>query len=111
MSLTSVAPDQPGQLETLAGLVAARLRDMHILQDDRWLDRQAVMAYSGLKASAISRAFAGPDDMARLHSHRLGERGYPRTKRAVVDAWISGATEEQQRQVCGCDRIHRWNPT
>lgn len=110
MSLTSVAPDQPGQLEQLAGLIAAQLRDMHAMADDRWMDRQAVMDYSGLKGSAISRAFGGVMNTPKLHSHRLGDKGHPRTKRAVVDVWVFGATEEQQRQVCGCDRIHRWKP-
>jgi hypothetical protein len=106
--VTAVAPE-PGQLETLASLIASRVQEM-AGQPERWMDRPAVMDYTGFGATAISRAFAGGGDGHALHCHRVGERGHPRTKRSVVDAWVSGATEDQQRQVCGCPQLLRWTP-
>jgi hypothetical protein len=105
--VSAPAPDQPAQLETLAGLIASRVKEMQSTPE-RWMDRPAVMEYSGFGASVVSRSMNGADPA--LHCHRLGDRGHPRTKQSVVDAWVSGASLEQQRQVCGCPRLHRWKP-
>lgn len=100
---------EPGQLEILAGLVAARVSDLADT-DTRWMDRAAVMAHTGFGGSTVSRAFTGSMDVPKLHSHSIGGRGRPNTRRAVVDAWMCGADEQQQIQVCGCNRLHRWKP-
>lgn len=105
--MTAPAGFDPGQLGTLAGIIAARVQEIQAVPE-RWMERPAVMEYSGFGASVVSRAMNGGDPP--LHCHRFGDRGHPRTKQSVVDAWIVGASLEQQRQVCGCTRLHRWTP-
>lgn len=100
----------PDQLGILAGLIAARVAEIQA-GPDPWMDRAAVMEHAGLGGTAITRAMNGGHNGGhQLHHHRPGDRGHPRTKSSVVDAWLCGANVEQQRQVCGCPTLHRWTP-
>lgn len=105
MSAPSV-PDAPGQLEILAGLVAARVAEI-LAAPEEWLDKAAVMERTRFAATVISKAMNGVGDRP-MHCHRRTEGGHPRVQPSVVSAWMAGASLEQQLQVCGCAKFHRW---
>ncbi|MDN5920246.1 MAG: hypothetical protein L0I76_34980 [Pseudonocardia sp.] len=86
--------------ELVASLVLAQLGG----RDDCWWNPQQVAEYCG-----HARQFIATDQASGgLHSHQRGDRGRRFTKRSVVDAWMQGATPDQQAQVCGCQRFSRW---
>lgn len=87
--------------QMVASLVLAQLDGG---RQDCWWSPQQVAAYSGHGRPFVAEA----QSSGAMHSHQRGDRGRRFTKRSVVDAWMQGATPEQQAQVCGCPRFSRW---
>ncbi|MEV1294496.1 hypothetical protein [Pseudonocardia sp. NPDC049635] len=90
--------------ERVAALVTAQLGGA---ESDCWWETSQVMAYTGHGRTLVATDQAD----GRLHSHQRGRQGRRYTKRSVVDAWMQGATPEQQAQVCGCAQLARWKAT
>lgn len=87
--------------ERVASLVTAQLGGT---ESDCWWETSQVMTYTGHGRTLVATDQAD----GRLHSHQRGRQGRRYTKRSVVDAWMQGATPEQQAQVCGCVQLSRW---
>lgn len=88
--------------ERVASLVTGQLG---AVEGDCWWETSQVMTYTGHGRTLVATDQAD----GRLHSHQRGKQGRRYTKRSVVDAWMQGATPEQQAQVCGCVQLTRWN--
>lgn len=98
-------PRDPDTLDGLAERVAALvLGQLGGPERDAWWGSAEVMQHTSHGRTLIRGVLAD----GRLHSHQRGTQGSHYTKRSVVDAWMQGATPEQQETVCGCARFTRF---
>jgi excisionase family DNA binding protein len=66
-----------------------------------WMTTAEVAERIRASARTVNRAAAD----GRLHSHQPMQNGKRVVAEPVIDAWVRGASEAAQRELCGCMRL------
>ncbi|MGW4110057.1 excisionase family DNA-binding protein [Actinosynnema sp. NPDC004786] len=91
-----------GDLCCTTTVVSRSSRDESVPKRPRWMSTKEAAQYVGIYHRTVSRFAAD----GRLHSHQAVRLGRRLFHAGAVEGWSRGATERQQRELCGCAALN-----